>query len=210
MTVHNNMGGELNSRVHYLVSESKFEFFTGKCGEHQRQNASKALGFKAWKSLNEMFRIFRIIFCFIINVCSPQARFQKQQLEEKENRLLTQFQTNRSVLLNRISGGSGSTSTSAGSNSSTSSSSSCSQPRGRLVKFLFLFCLTFKTSFCYRKGRDKGNLLDPIDDLYNSNIKSIGGRFSKSSDNRANNVVKQKQLTKRNHHSVSPYKQVFS
>ena len=56
----------------------------------------------------------------------PQARFQKQQLTEKENRLLVRFENSRNFLLNRISGPPPASSTSTGSQSSSLSSSSSS------------------------------------------------------------------------------------
>ena len=56
----------------------------------------------------------------------PQARFQKQQLTEKENRLLVRFENSQNFLLNRISGPPPATSTSTGSQSSSLSSSSSS------------------------------------------------------------------------------------
>jgi len=92
------------------------------------------------------------------------ARFQKQQLTEKENRLLVRFENSRNFLLNRISGPPPASSTSTGSQSSSLSSSSSSWSQKS------------------RKGHDKGNLLDPIENQIEKKHNGLRGRFSKSSE----------------------------
>jgi len=126
------------------------------------------------------------------------AKVQKQQLSEKESRLLFQFQNNRTSVLNRLSrvshnNGDLSSSTSrSGSHSSSLSSSSTS---------------SWSTKHTERKGRDKGSLLEPIENRTEIKSNHVKGRFSKSSEAKTTKSYTSKNHPYRNQ-SLSPSKHI--